>query len=101
MKKLYRVFNGNMEIVQLLDEHHLCDGATQETYLVRRQDGSKATCSKTHYFASEKEAWQDYLDDLQESIRLAKNDIYEMQEDIYSWKKEVENILDRLENLNG
>jgi len=36
--KLYRVWDGELETVTLLDDNYMCDGATVSTYLVRYSD---------------------------------------------------------------
>ena len=87
--KLYRVWNNELEIVELLNEHNLCDGATVETYLCKGKNG-KFTCSKDMCFHTELEAWQEYQTNLIEGIKNNRKEIEEINRNIKKWEKQVE-----------
>lgn len=90
---LYKVCNGVLEIVTLLDEHNMCDGATVETHLCRGKGGRKFVCAKGHHRATEREAWAEYAIDLVEAISREEKTILETEARIRGWRKELRKSL--------
>ena len=88
MKKLYRVFSNDLEVVELLNEHNLCDGATVETYLCRGKNG-KFVCSKDMYFETELEAWQEYQARLIEGVNNCRKEIEKMNQNIQERESQI------------
>lgn len=86
---LYKVWNGILEIVTLLDEHNMCDGATEETYLVRGKGGRKSSCSKDDYFTTEKAAWTEYATQLREAIEREEKLLVKMEARLLAWRAEL------------
>jgi hypothetical protein len=85
MKKIFRVWNGVLEEVTVLNEHHMQDGASEETYLCRNQKGLKFVCSKDMYFETREKAWASELADLREGLLYALESIKnatELKEDV-------------------
>lgn len=74
---IYRACFGKLETFQVLNEHHLCDGATIETYICRGPDGKKFCCSKDYGFKTAKEAWQVYYNNIGDGIEITKREIEE------------------------
>jgi hypothetical protein len=68
MKKIFRVSNGVLEEVTVLNEHYMQDGASVETYLCRSKQGGKFVCSKDMYFETKEKAWADELEGLQQGL---------------------------------
>jgi len=75
MKKLYCVNWSTFEIetATLLDEHHINDGASVETWLCKDSKGRKFTCSKfgCGWRFSELAAWLAYEQLLEEQKELS------------------------------
>lgn len=68
MKKIFRVWNGVLEEVTVLNEHYMSNGASKETYLCRSKQGGKFVCSKDMYFETKEKAWASELADLREGL---------------------------------
>ena len=91
---LYKVRNAFHEIGTLLDEHNMCDGATEETHLVRgRRSGCQFVCAKDAHRATEREAWAEYAIDLVEAISREEKTILETEARICGWRKELRKSL--------
>lgn len=89
MKKLYRIWDKELEIVEILNEHNLCEGATKETYLCKGKNG-KFTCSKDMYFHTELEAWKEYQARLIEGVNNYRKKIEEMNRNIQEWQSQIQ-----------
>lgn len=99
MKTLYLVWNGVLETVQLIDEHNLNAGATVESYLCLDENGKQFTCSKDMYFHTEREAWEDYLKDLKESIKYNEAEIFSLQNQNAEFREEIFRTERKLQNV--
>jgi hypothetical protein len=98
MKKGYRVWLDELEVVSIIDEHNLCDGATKETYLCKGPNG-KFVCSKDMYFDTELKAWEAHFNMLNEGIKNNKSDLIDLQNKIDEWEKLLENIKYKIQVL--
>jgi hypothetical protein len=98
MKKGYRGWAGELEVCEIINEHNLCDGATQETYLCKGLNG-KFVCSKDMYFDTELEAWEDFYQNLEEGINCNKSDLIELQNEINKWEAQLESIKYKIQFL--
>lgn len=101
MTKLYKVMQGKLETVDLLDPHNICDGATVETYLVKGKDGRRATCSKDFYHTTAEEALESYKQELLSAIMNEEMQISKSRKDIDEWKKECEMVQSCLKDIRG
>lgn len=64
--KLYDVFNGKLHTVVFLEES-IVPTASVPTYEVRDADGRRRRCRCDQYATTPREAWERYLQDLQQS----------------------------------
>lgn len=99
MKTLYLVWNGVLETVQLIDEHNLNEGATIESYLCLDGNGKQFTCAKDMYFHTEREAWEDYLKELKESIKYNETEIFSLQNQNAEFREEISRTELKLQNV--
>lgn len=101
MKYLYFIRNGKLDKNQILDEHNLSTGATEETYLCRCCfTGRTFTCSKDFGFLTEKEAWADHLTDLNSAINNSIAEIERLKNDIHKLSVEKIKVEKILEDIN-
>lgn len=93
--KIYQSCNGNLEEFELLEEHNLNEGATEETYICRRKDGSKFVCAKDCVHKTKKEAILEDLKLHEESISAIKKEIVTLNQDLVR----CEGIISKLNKL--
>jgi hypothetical protein len=100
MKKGYRVWSGELEVVAIINEHNLCYGATQETYLCKGPNG-KFACSKDMYFNTELKAWEEYFNRLNEGIKYKREKIAELDKEIQEHTLILGSILSKMHVLEA
>lgn len=99
VKNIYTISNGALRVFTVLNEHYLCEGASQETYLCKDENGRKFVCSKDMYHYSAKKAWAEYLGDLKDNISYANQKIQELQQTIAEMTKEAQSVKEIIEKL--
>jgi len=76
----FKVWNGEMDVIEVLNDNHFCDGATVPTLLGRHvKTRQKFTASHSMYpCKTPKEAWGVYLDDVKNSIKNVRTQLDEL-----------------------
>lgn len=80
--KLYRCFNGNLEVVTFLEQNVSGLGATNPTNLCVDATGREFRCSMDMYFTTAKAAYEHYLEDLLDEEGSVRNRIFEAEQDL-------------------
>jgi hypothetical protein len=101
MKTIYRInwSTKAIETAKLLDENHLCDGATRETWLCRDSSGQKFVTSKGTWHFSEKAAWEEYSYDLENSLPLMLEQIEKAQKEYSDQQNELTRAKQKVKEL--
>jgi len=91
MNLRYKVWNGEMEIVEVLDDNFYCPGATKPCmwgrYLKTRDKFLTSLASYPH--KTPKDAWSEYIKDLENTIENNKLKLNELLEERDKLIKEV------------
>ena len=99
--KLYNVWNGNLEVIDVLDEHHMCEGANVETYLCRDQNRNKFVCGKEMYQHSVIDAWRVYLEHLRNYSDSLAHEIEQRTKDYDDCKVKIAITVDTINKLSN
>lgn len=101
MKKIYDIIIHRgvpeLETIEVINEHYMCDGASEETYLCRHLKDRKAfICSKEMYQESPKKAWDKFYKQLEQAINTKREEILQAQEEIEEYEAWLKKAIDNL-----
>lgn len=98
-QKLYKVWNGDIEIVIFLESGLASRECTIATYLVKDwKTGRQSRVSTNMYQESERDAWELYLRECQDALPYAEKHLKEAQEQLEYTQNEIKRITKRLSN---
>lgn len=87
--KMYRNFNGTLDVCTFLEEGLSAPACTVTTYLMRDRDGRQFRCATDMYVPTELAAWQHYLDDCREAVPAIEQRILTAAEQLQHVKAEI------------
>ncbi len=102
MKQIYRIrfdlLGPKCETATLLDERHLCNGATVETWLCKDKN-KEFVCPRNAWHPTKLDAWKEYESDLTNIIDDNDHEIKKLQKEQDEYRKKLSDVQKKIKNL--